>query len=48
MYLTTHRLVAHVYGMLQDKAADRKKKLQDQAERLQFDDQAKELVGAHI
>ncbi|XP_052769142.1 spectrin beta chain, non-erythrocytic 2-like isoform X1 [Mya arenaria] len=30
---------------LMDKAADRKKKLQDQAERLQFEDQAKELLG---
>lgn len=30
--------------ILQDKSADRKRKLQEQAERLQFDDSAKELV----
>lgn len=29
---------------LMDKANDRKRKLQEQAERLQFDDSAKELV----
>jgi len=38
-------LQAWFCGILQDKAADRKKKLQDQSERLQFDDNAKELVS---